>query len=50
MSNESLRRIILTTLEAWSKLDDCHKGVDYEQSVKRLQLWLNDLLDHASKA
>lgn len=43
MSNESLRRIILATCEAWSKLSDEQKGKDYQLSIDRLNKWADEL-------
>ena len=43
MNNASLRKAILATLASWEKLDDVHKGPDYEESVARLTSWANEL-------
>lgn len=43
MNNASLRKAILATLASWEKLDDAHKGPDYDESVARLTSWVNKL-------
>lgn len=43
MSNESLRKIILATLEEWSKLSNEQKGKEYQRSIDRLNRWADEL-------
>lgn len=45
MSSKSIANAIASTLEARLKLDDWHKGSEYENAVKNLKLWMNELLN-----
>lgn len=45
MSSKSIANAIASTLEAWSTLDDWHKGSEYENAVKNLKSWMNELLN-----
>ena len=50
MSNTSLRKAVLATLESWEKLDDAHKGSGYSESVARLVSWADELENGKNKS
>lgn len=42
--DRTIIRAIDSVLESWAKLDDKHKGQDYEKAVENLKTWKSELI------